>query len=121
MHRIADYVNEKKRDFESLAQVSSIQETLVGISILEYPRLRYVSEGISSSFLLFSILLMVKIGELVCEAGKKTKQYHVFLFNEILLCTKLVKKVFGDRKQKQLKVYLLTFWLLVLELTRDPV
>jgi hypothetical protein len=45
MHNIADYVNEKKRDFESLAQVSAIQETLVGISILEYPRLRFLQEG----------------------------------------------------------------------------
>lgn len=45
MHRIADYVNEKKRDFEALAQVSAIQDTLVGISILEYPRLRFLMEG----------------------------------------------------------------------------
>jgi len=86
MHKIADYVNEKKRDFEALAQVSSIQDTLVGFSILEYPRLRFLMEG-----------------ELVSEVGKKTKQFHVFLFNEIVLCTKLVKKVFGDRKQKQVK------------------
>eukprot|EP00026_Physarum_polycephalum_P002195 Phypoly_transcript_02200.p1 GENE.Phypoly_transcript_02200~~Phypoly_transcript_02200.p1 ORF type:complete len:905 (+),score=146.21 Phypoly_transcript_02200:115-2829(+) len=86
MHAIADYVNEKKRDFESLAQVSAIQETLVGISILEYPRLRFLQEG-----------------DLVFDGGKKTQTYHVFLFNEIVLLTKLQKKVFGDRKQKQLK------------------
>lgn len=42
-------------------------------------------------------------GELIIEGGKKTKQFHVFLFNEIILLTKLVKKVFGDRKQKQVK------------------
>lgn len=52
MHNIADYVNEKKRDFESLAQVSAIQENLVGISILEYPRLRFLQEG--NTFTLFS-------------------------------------------------------------------
>jgi len=89
MHSIADYVNEKKRDFEALAQVSQVQDNLVGISILEYPRLRYLQEG-------------DLLGD---EGGKKTKQqqYHVFLFNEMLLCTKSVKKVFGDRKQKQVK------------------
>jgi len=86
MHNIADYVNEKKRDFESLAQVSAIQETLVGISILEYPRLRFLQEG-----------------DLAFDGGKKTQTYHVFLFNEVVLLTKLQKKVFGDRKQKQLK------------------
>lgn len=86
MHAIADYVNEKKRDFEALAQVSLIQENLIGISILEYPRLRFLQEG-----------------DLTSEEKKQTKQYHVFLFNEILLCTKQVKKVFGDRKQKQVK------------------
>ena len=44
------------------------------------------------------------VGDLVFEGGKKTQTCHVFLFNEVVLCTKLQKKVFGDRKQKQLKV-----------------
>jgi hypothetical protein len=88
MQSIADYVNEKKRDYEALAQVSAVQEMLVGISILEYTRLRYLAEGDLST---------------VTEDGKKMVPYHVFLFNELLICCKQVKKVFGDRKQKQPK------------------
>jgi len=88
MQSIADYVNEKKRDFEALAQVTAVQEMLVGISILEYTRLRYITEGELST---------------VTDDGKKTEQVHVFLFNELLICCKQVKKVFGDRKQKQPK------------------
>jgi len=73
MHCIADYVNEKKRDFESLAQVSAIQDTLVGISILEYPRLRFLLEG--TYFLLFfpllSLFCYLIVNYLACAHGEE--------------------------------------------------
>ena len=69
MKRVADYVNEKKREAENLNQVLEVQEALAGkIELLEDASRRYVREG-----------------PLVDMSGNEKRNRYYFLFNDLLV------------------------------------